>query len=49
LASIGAGDTFKLTFDVDSVTHQVENLDADFISKGIDLSYPGDDTAWTWS
>ena len=49
LASIGAGDTFQLTFDVDTVTNKVENLDADFISKGIDLSYPGIDTAWTWT
>jgi PEP-CTERM motif len=47
LASIGAGDSFLLTFDVDSGTHQIENIDANFVSKGIDLSYPGVDTGWT--
>jgi hypothetical protein len=49
LASIGAGDSFRLSFDVDSATHKVENIDADFLSKGIDLSYPGVDTSFTWS
>lgn len=47
LASIGAGDTFQLNFDVDSGTGQVENINADFMSKGIDLFYPGVDTSWT--
>jgi hypothetical protein len=47
LASIGAGDTFQLSFDVDSGTGQVENINADFMSKGIDLLYPGVDTSWT--
>jgi hypothetical protein len=48
LASIATGDTFLFTFDVDANTDEVENINADFVSAGIDLFYPGDDTGFTW-
>jgi hypothetical protein len=47
LASVVAGDLLLLNFDVDSGTGQVENIDADFVTNGIDLSFPGVDTSWT--
>ena len=47
LSSIVAGDSLLLSFDVDAGTAQVENIDADFVSRGIDLSFPGVDTSWT--
>ncbi len=47
LASVVAGDLLLLSFDVDSGTGQVENIDADFVTNGIDLSFPGVDTSWT--
>jgi hypothetical protein len=48
LDTITAGDTFVLSFDVDSVTDQVDNIDADFVSAGIDLPFPGVDTQLNW-
>jgi hypothetical protein len=48
LSSITGGDTFFFSFDVDTGTDQVENIDANFASKGIDLYFPGVDTSWTW-